>query len=53
MMTKALPTVCVTVDGAGVDNVREQKQLVARKILENGDETHLSDARFVRCLVTN
>jgi len=32
----------------GVDNVREQKKLEARKMLENGDESPPSSARFVR-----
>jgi hypothetical protein len=31
----------------GADKVWEQKKLEARKILENGDESHLSSARFV------
>ena len=31
----------------GVDSLREQKKLKARKMLENGDESHLSSARFV------
>jgi hypothetical protein len=35
---------------AGVENVREQKKLEARKMLENGDESHTSTARFVRRL---
>jgi len=30
-----------------VDNAWEQKKLEARKMLENGDESHLSSARFV------
>ena len=29
---------------AGVDSVREQEELEARKMLENGDESHLSSA---------
>jgi hypothetical protein len=32
---------------AGVDNVWEQEKLEARKMLEYGDESHLSSARFV------
>jgi hypothetical protein len=32
---------------AGVDNVWEQKKLEARKMLENGAESHTSGARFV------
>jgi hypothetical protein len=32
----------------GVENVREQEKLEARKLLENGDESHTSTARFVR-----
>jgi hypothetical protein len=42
------PTVCVTGAGAGVDKIREQEKLEARKMLQNGDESHLSCARFVR-----
>jgi hypothetical protein len=38
------PTVGVTGAGAGVNSVWEQKKLEARKILENGDESHLSSA---------
>jgi hypothetical protein len=30
-----------------VDNAWEQRKLEARKMLENGDESHLSSARFV------
>jgi hypothetical protein len=41
------PTVCVTGAGAGVDSAWEQEKLEARKMLENGDESHLSSARFV------
>ncbi|CAG0947360.1 hypothetical protein ANRL1_04013 [Anaerolineae bacterium] len=41
------PTVCVTGTGAGVDKVWEQKKHDARKMLENGDESHTSTARFV------
>ena len=33
--------------GAGVDNVWEQKNLKARKTLENAAESHTSGARFV------
>jgi hypothetical protein len=32
---------------AGVDSVREQKKLEARKMLENAAESHTSGARFV------
>ncbi len=32
---------------AGVDSVREQKKLEARKMLENAAESHTSSARFV------
>jgi len=39
--------VCVTGAGAGVDSAREQEKPEARKMLENGDESHLSSARFV------
>ncbi|MFC2043221.1 hypothetical protein ACFLUA_03620 [Chloroflexota bacterium] len=31
-----------------MDNVWEQKKLKARKMLENGEESHLSSARCVR-----
>jgi hypothetical protein len=31
-----------------VDNAWEQEKPEARKMLENGDESHLSSARFVR-----
>jgi hypothetical protein len=41
------PTVCVTGAGAGVDNVREQKKLEARKILVNRADSPASSARFV------
>jgi len=41
------PTVCVTGAGAGVDSVREQYKLEARKILENAAESPASSARFV------
>ena len=33
---------------AGVDSVREQEKLEARKILENAAESHTSGARRVR-----
>jgi len=46
----ACPTVCVTGRWAGVDSAWEQEKLEARKMLENGDESHLSSARFVRRL---
>ena len=39
---------CVTCVWAGVDSVREQKKLEARKMLENAAESHTSGARFVR-----
>jgi hypothetical protein len=41
-------TVCVTGRWAGVDSASEQEKLEARKMLENGDESHLSRARGVR-----
>jgi len=41
------PTVCVTGAGAGVDSVREQEKLEARKMLENAAESHTPTARFV------
>jgi len=44
------PTVCVTCVWAGVDSVREQEKLEARKMLENAAESHTSGARCVgRC----
>jgi hypothetical protein len=36
----------------GVDSAWEQKKPKARKMLENGDESHLSSARFVRRRLT-
>ena len=42
------PTVCVTCVWAGVDSVREQEKLEARKMLENAAESHTSGARDVR-----
>ena len=45
------PTVCVTGRWAGVDNAWEQDKLEARKMLENGDESQLSSARFVSLLL--
>ena len=44
------PTVCVTCVWAGVDSIREQKKIEARKMLENAAESHTSGARFVRQL---
>jgi hypothetical protein len=41
------PTVCVSRWWAGVDSAGEQEKLEARKMLENGDESHQSAARFV------
>jgi hypothetical protein len=38
------PTVCVTGAGAGVDSVREQRKLEARKMLENAAESPASSA---------
>jgi len=35
------PTACVTRKWAGMDSAWEQKKLEARKILENGGESHL------------
>jgi hypothetical protein len=40
-------TVCVTGRWVGVDSAWEQEKLKARKMLENGGESHLSNARFV------
>ena len=40
-------TACVTCVWAGVDNVWEQEELEARKILANAAESHTSGARFV------
>jgi hypothetical protein len=45
MMSSGL-TVCVTGAGAGMDNVREQEKLEARKMLENAAESHTSGARL-------
>ena len=41
------PTVCVTCVWAGVESVWEQNKLEARKMLENGAESHKSGARCV------
>jgi hypothetical protein len=41
------PTVCVSRWWAGRDSLREQKKLEARKMPENGAESHQSAARFV------
>jgi hypothetical protein len=46
-------TICVTGDGAGVDKVWEQYKPEARKMLKNGDESHLSSARCVGRFFTN
>jgi len=40
-------TAGVTGGGVSVDNVWGQKKLEARKMLENGDESPPSSARFV------
>jgi hypothetical protein len=40
-------TVWVTRWWTGVDSAWEQKKLEARKMLENGDESHLFSAHFV------
>jgi hypothetical protein len=40
-------TVCVSRWWAGVDSAWEQEKPEARKILENGAESHQSAARFV------
>jgi hypothetical protein len=45
----ARPTARVGCGGWGVDSVWEQKKLEARKMLENGAESHLSAARCVGC----
>lgn len=37
---------------AGVDSAWEQEKLEARKMLESGDESHLSGARGVGLLLT-
>jgi hypothetical protein len=47
-MQNKRPTVCVTGSRVGMDEAREQYKLEARKMLENGGESHLSSARFVR-----
>jgi hypothetical protein len=41
-------TVCVSRWWAGRDSLREQEKPEARKMLENGAESHQSAARFVR-----
>jgi len=40
-------TVCITCVWAGVDKVWEQEKLEARKMLENGADSHTSGACFV------
>jgi hypothetical protein len=45
-------TVCVSRWWAGRDSLREQKKPEARKMLENGAESHQSAARFVGTLLT-
>jgi hypothetical protein len=40
-------TVCITGAGTGVDSVWKQRQLEARKMLENAAESPGSSARFV------
>ena len=47
-LQKVRPTVCVTGAGAGVENAWEQKELAARKMFANGDESPASSARGVR-----
>ena len=44
-LNKSGLTVCVTGRWAGVDSAGEQEKLEARKMLENGDESHLSSGR--------
>jgi hypothetical protein len=44
-------TVCVSRWWAGVDSLREQKKLEARKMLVSRDESHQSAARFVGTLL--
>jgi hypothetical protein len=44
---RGVPTVCVSRWWAGVDSLWEQKKPEARKMLENGAESHQSAARFV------
>jgi hypothetical protein len=44
---ECLETVCVTARWTDVDNAWEQEKLEARKLLENGDESHLFSARYV------
>jgi hypothetical protein len=39
--------ICISGGWVGVDSVWEQEKLEARKMLENGGESHLSSARFV------
>jgi hypothetical protein len=45
-------TVCVSRWWAGRDSLREQKKPEARKMLENGAESHQSAARCVGTLLT-
>jgi hypothetical protein len=42
-----VPTVCVSRWWAGQDSAGEQEKPEARKMLENGAESHQSAARFV------
>jgi hypothetical protein len=44
---RGVPTVCVSRWWAGVDSAGEQEKPEARKMLENGAESHQSAARFV------
>jgi len=39
--------VCFSSGGAGADSAWEQEKLEARKMPENGDQSHLSSARCV------
>jgi hypothetical protein len=47
VMGDSNPTVCVSRWWAGVDSLREQEKPEARKMLENGAESHQSAARCV------
>jgi hypothetical protein len=44
---RGVPTVCVSRWWVGWDSAWEQKKTEARKMLENGAESHQSAARFV------
>jgi hypothetical protein len=47
MISAKRPTACVTGQWAGVESAWQQEKTEARKMLENGDESHVSSARCV------